>query len=161
MSGKIKKYLVLKANFNCRLMFGEINKYLALKVDFNCKLMFCKINTYFTNLYSTRATNVGAWVVNCPSRWSLSLSCWSSVQQRDGYSNVVLKTRKWNSERSVMGIASLHILRFFRASDCLSWPLLSLQTPLSKWLIANNPTTCTHIFSWQTLCKSIRKNGIF
>ena len=38
-------------------MFGKINKYLVLKADFNCKLMFCKINfilpnIYFTNLYS-------------------------------------------------------------------------------------------------------------
>ena len=34
-------------------MPGKIKKYLVLKVDFNCKLMFCNINIYFTNLYST------------------------------------------------------------------------------------------------------------
>ena len=39
-------------------MFGKINKYLVLKADFNCKLMFCKRNfilpnIYFTKLYST------------------------------------------------------------------------------------------------------------
>ena len=38
-------------------MSGKINTYVVLKVDFNCKLMFCKINfilpnIYFTNLYS-------------------------------------------------------------------------------------------------------------
>ena len=39
-------------------MFGKINKYLVLKADFNCKLMFCKINfilpnIYFSKLYSS------------------------------------------------------------------------------------------------------------
>ena len=34
-------------------MSGKINIYVVLKADFNCKLMFCKINIYFTNLYST------------------------------------------------------------------------------------------------------------
>ena len=58
MFGKINKHLVLKADFNCKLMFGKINKYLALKADFNCKLMFGKINfilpnIYFTKVYST------------------------------------------------------------------------------------------------------------
>ena len=53
-------------------MFGEINKYLALKADFNCKLMFCKINftlpnIYFTNLYSTYNSEVGtAWNAQKP-----------------------------------------------------------------------------------------------
>ena len=62
MFGKINKYLVLKADFNCKLIFGKINKYLVLKADFNYKLMFCKINfilpnIYFTKLYSTIKTS--------------------------------------------------------------------------------------------------------
>ena len=56
MSGKgnIYIFLVLKADFNCKLMFGKINKYLALKADFNCKLMFDKINFILPNIYFTK-----------------------------------------------------------------------------------------------------------
>ena len=39
-------------------MFGKINKYVVLKADFNCESMFGKINfilqnIYFTKVYST------------------------------------------------------------------------------------------------------------
>ena len=37
MFGKINKYVVLRAEFNCKLMSGKIKKYLVLKADFTVK----------------------------------------------------------------------------------------------------------------------------
>ena len=60
MSGKGNIFfLVLKADFNCKLMSGKGNYFFfVLKADFNCNLMSGKIkfilpNIYFTHLYST------------------------------------------------------------------------------------------------------------
>ena len=42
-------------------MFGKINKYVVLKADFNCKLMFGKINFILPNIYFTKVYSILDW----------------------------------------------------------------------------------------------------
>ena len=42
-------------------MFGKINKYLVLKADFNCKLMFCKTNFILPNIYFSKLYSRWKW----------------------------------------------------------------------------------------------------
>ena len=45
------------------------NKYLVLKADFNCKLMFCKINFILPNIYFTKLYSLGQRTSDIGQRW--------------------------------------------------------------------------------------------
>ena len=53
-------------------MFGKINKYVVLKADFNCKLMFGKINFILPNIYFTKVYSTStSWICDYNNTWKL------------------------------------------------------------------------------------------
>ena len=111
---------MLKADFNCKLMFGKINKYVVLRAEFNCKLMFGKINfilpnIYFTKVYSTKLFNICACQI---------------------YSNLFVNIRSWK----MCAFISCCLPNFFLAFAKLIFYRCFEQWP-TTWNFSTLPST--------------------